>query len=45
MPAQRAAARYVPIAGALFTLQTLLGALLAHYHVERTGFFDLFERA
>jgi nitric oxide reductase subunit B len=40
---QRAAARYVPIAGALFTIQTLLGALLAHYHIERTGFFGLFE--
>ena len=42
-PAQRAAARYVPVAGVLFSLQTLLGGLLAHYHVERTGFYGIFE--
>lgn len=42
-PAQRAAARYVPVAGALFTVQTLLGGLLAHYHVERTGFYGFFD--
>jgi nitric oxide reductase subunit B len=42
-PAQRAAARYVPVAGLLFTAQTLVGGLLAHYHVERTGFYGIFE--
>jgi nitric oxide reductase subunit B len=42
-PSQRATARYVPVAGILFSVQTLLGALLAHYHVERTGFFGFFE--
>ena len=38
-PAQHTASWYVPVAGALFTAQTLLGALLAHYYVERDGFF------
>ncbi|WP_435079681.1 nitric-oxide reductase large subunit [Halococcus sp. AFM35] len=42
-PAQRAAARYVPVAGGLFALQTIIGGLLAHYHVERTGFYGIFE--
>lgn len=42
-PAQRAAARYVPVAGGLFALQALIGGLLAHYHVERTGFYNIFE--
>jgi nitric oxide reductase subunit B len=42
-PAQRAAARYVPVAGLLFTAQTLVGGLLAHYHVERTGFYGIFD--
>lgn len=42
-PAQRAAARYVPVAGGLFAVQTLIGGLLAHYHVERTGFYGIFE--
>jgi nitric oxide reductase subunit B len=40
-PSQYAAAWYVPVAGALFVVQTLVGALLAHYYVERTGFFDI----
>ncbi|QFU82902.1 nitric-oxide reductase large subunit [Natronorubrum aibiense] len=40
-PAQYAAARYVPVAGALFVVQTLAGALLAHYYVERTGFYGI----
>ncbi|MDL5360820.1 nitric-oxide reductase large subunit [Halalkalicoccus sp. NIPERK01] len=40
-PAQYAAAWYVPVAGALFVVQALAGALLAHYYVERTGFFGL----
>ncbi|MFC6907159.1 hypothetical protein [Halalkalicoccus tibetensis] len=42
-PAQYAAAWYVPVAGALFVLQALTGALLAHYYVECTGFFGLFD--
>jgi nitric oxide reductase subunit B len=41
--AQRAAARYIPVAGALFTIQTLIGGFIAHYHVERTGFYGLFD--
>ncbi|WP_187432837.1 nitric-oxide reductase large subunit [Natronococcus pandeyae] len=40
-PAQYAAARYVPVAGALFVAQALVGALLAHYYVERTGFYGI----
>ncbi|MCL7419178.1 MAG: hypothetical protein M8354_15280, partial [Halalkalicoccus sp.] len=40
-PAQYAAAWYVPVAGALFAVQALTGALLAHYYIERTGFFGL----
>ncbi|MFC7223912.1 nitric-oxide reductase large subunit [Halalkalicoccus sp. GCM10025322] len=40
-PTQYAAAWYVPVAGALFVTQALVGALLAHYYVERTGFFDV----
>jgi nitric oxide reductase subunit B len=40
-PTQYASAWYVPVAGALFVVQTLLGALLAHYYVERTGFFEI----
>lgn len=43
LPSQRAATRFIPIAAALFTAQVLLGALLAHYYVERAGFFGLFE--
>ena len=31
LPSQRATARYVPVAALLFLVQTLLGALLAHY--------------
>ncbi|WP_122089808.1 nitric-oxide reductase large subunit [Halalkalicoccus subterraneus] len=38
---QYAAAWYVPVAGALFLVQTLTGALLAHYYIERTGFFGI----
>lgn len=40
-PTQYAAAWYVPVAGALFLVQTLTGALLAHYYIERTGFFGI----
>ncbi|WP_425600916.1 nitric-oxide reductase large subunit [Haloterrigena alkaliphila] len=42
-PSQYAAARYVPVAGALFVAQALVGAYLAHYYVERTGFYGLEE--
>ncbi|WP_423747556.1 cbb3-type cytochrome c oxidase subunit I (plasmid) [Haladaptatus sp. SPP-AMP-3] len=42
-PTQYAAAWYVPVAGALFAVQVLTGALLAHYYVERTGFFRVEE--
>ncbi|WP_226481996.1 nitric-oxide reductase large subunit [Natrinema amylolyticum] len=42
-PTQYAAAWYVPVAGALFVAQTLVGALLAHYYVERTGFYGIEE--
>jgi nitric oxide reductase subunit B len=40
-PSQRAATRFIPLAGALFTLQVLLGGLLAHYYVERHAFFGI----
>ncbi|RKD95289.1 nitric-oxide reductase large subunit [Halopiger aswanensis] len=43
-PAQYAAARYVPVAGALFLAQVLVGAYLAHYYVERTGFYGIGEK-
>lgn len=43
LPTQRAAARFVPVAAALFLVQTLLGALLAHYYVERDGVFGIGE--
>ncbi|WP_247729889.1 nitric-oxide reductase large subunit [Halovivax limisalsi] len=42
-PSQRAATRFIPLAGALFALQVLLGGLLAHYYVERDGFFGVTE--
>jgi nitric oxide reductase subunit B len=42
-PSQRAATRFIPLAGALFALQVLLGGLLAHYYVERHAFFGVEE--
>ena len=42
-PTQYVAAWYVPVAGALFVAQALVGALLAHYYVERTGFYGIGE--
>jgi len=42
-PSQRAATRFIPVAGALFTLQVFLGGLLAHYYVERHAFFGVEE--
>jgi nitric oxide reductase subunit B len=40
-PSMRAAARYIPVAALLFVGQVLLGGLLAHYYIERGGFFGL----
>ncbi|MGB9986224.1 nitric-oxide reductase large subunit [Salarchaeum japonicum] len=40
-PSQLAATRFVPVAAVLFVIQVCLGALLAHYYVERDGFFGL----
>ncbi|WP_101295029.1 nitric-oxide reductase large subunit [Halegenticoccus soli] len=42
-PGQTAAVRFVPVAALLFVAQVFLGALLAHYYVERDGFFGLGE--
>jgi nitric oxide reductase subunit B len=42
-PSQRAATRFIPVAGLLFTGQVLLGGLLAHYYVERHAFFGIEE--
>jgi len=43
LPSQRAATRFIPIAALLFVGQVLLGALLAHYYVERHAFFGIGE--
>ncbi|MFB6184424.1 MAG: nitric-oxide reductase large subunit [Haloarculaceae archaeon] len=40
-PSQRAAIRFLPVAALLFVAQVLLGGLLAHYYIERSGFFGL----
>lgn len=40
-PSQFAAARFVPVAAALFLAQTLLGGLMAHYYIERGGFYGV----
>ncbi|GAB3419820.1 cbb3-type cytochrome c oxidase subunit I [Haloparvum alkalitolerans] len=42
-PSQRAALRFVPVAAGLFLAQVLLGGLLAHFYVERAGFFGVEE--
>ncbi|MFC7157434.1 nitric-oxide reductase large subunit [Halomarina halobia] len=42
-PGQRAATRFIPLAALLFLAQVLLGGLLAHYYIERDGFFGLGE--
>jgi len=42
-PSQRAATRFLPVAAGLFLGQVLLGGLLAHYYVERAGFFGVEE--
>ncbi|WP_276259921.1 nitric-oxide reductase large subunit [Haloglomus litoreum] len=41
LPSQRAATRFIPVAAGLFAAQTLLGGLLAHFYIERDGFFGL----
>jgi nitric oxide reductase subunit B len=41
LPSQAAAIRFVPVAALLFVGQVLLGGLLAHYYIERDGFFGL----
>ncbi len=43
LPSQSAALRFLPIAALLFVAQVLLGGLLAHYYIERGGFFGLGE--
>ncbi|WP_017344183.1 nitric-oxide reductase large subunit [Halorubrum sp. T3] len=40
-PSQRAALRFIPIAAGLFMAQVLLGGLLAHFYIERAGFFGI----
>ena len=40
-PSQRAALRFIPIAAGLFFAQVLLGGLLAHFYIERAGFFGI----
>ena len=40
-PSQRAALRFVPIAAGLFLAQVFLGGLLAHFYIERAGFFGI----
>jgi len=42
-PSQRAALRFLPVAAGLFLAQVLLGGLLAHFYVERAGFFGIEE--
>ncbi|MFB6125485.1 MAG: nitric-oxide reductase large subunit [Halanaeroarchaeum sp.] len=40
-PSQRTAVKFVPVAALLFVVQVLLGGLLAHYYIERAGFFGI----
>ncbi|WP_302081799.1 nitric-oxide reductase large subunit [Salinibaculum rarum] len=42
-PSQRSALRFIPIAAGLFLAQVLLGGLLAHFYIERAGFFGIEE--
>ncbi|MFB6160730.1 MAG: cbb3-type cytochrome c oxidase subunit I, partial [Haloferacaceae archaeon] len=42
-PSQFAAVRFVPVAAVLFLVQTLLGGLMAHYYIEREGFYGVAE--
>ncbi|MFC7078708.1 nitric-oxide reductase large subunit [Haloarcula halophila] len=42
-PSQRAALRFIPVAAGLFLAQVFLGGLLAHFYIERAGFFGIEE--
>ncbi|MFD1571426.1 nitric-oxide reductase large subunit [Halorubrum laminariae] len=42
-PSQRSALRFVPVAAGLFLAQVVLGGLLAHFYIERAGFFGIEE--
>ncbi|MFB6185715.1 MAG: cbb3-type cytochrome c oxidase subunit I, partial [Halobacteriaceae archaeon] len=42
-PGQFAAARFIPVAALLFVGQVLLGGLMAHYYIEREGFYGIAE--
>ncbi len=42
-PSQRSALRFIPIAAGLFLAQVMLGGLLAHFYIERAGFFGIEE--
>jgi nitric oxide reductase subunit B len=42
-PSQFAAVRFLPVAAVLFVAQTLLGGLMAHYYIEREGFYGIAE--
>ncbi|QCW04811.1 nitric-oxide reductase large subunit [Natrinema pallidum] len=42
-PSQLLSTRFILIGAVLFVLQTFLGGLLAHYYIERDGFFGLNE--
>ncbi len=41
LPSQIAAGRFVLLAAGLFVVQTLLGGFMAHYYIERGGFYGL----
>ncbi|MFB6134405.1 MAG: cbb3-type cytochrome c oxidase subunit I, partial [Halanaeroarchaeum sp.] len=42
-PSQIAATRFVAVGALLFVVQTLLGGLMAHYYIEREGFYGIAE--
>jgi nitric oxide reductase subunit B len=42
-PSQVAASKFVVVAAVLFFAQTLLGGLIAHYYIERHGFYGIAE--
>ncbi len=43
LPSQIASARFMLLAAGLFLVQTLLGGFMAHYYIERGGFYGLGE--
>ncbi|MFB6114625.1 MAG: nitric-oxide reductase large subunit [Halodesulfurarchaeum sp.] len=43
LPSQRLTGGFVALGSALLVLQTFIGGLLAHYYVERSGFYGLGE--